>query len=66
MADTNKVSLAHLKMAMNTIKEYHDQNGANGGNADTVGGYTIWVGTQAQYDSITSKSSTTIYLIKEG
>lgn len=39
---------------------------ANGGNADTVGGYTIWVGTQAQYDAITSKSSTTIYLIKEG
>ena len=29
MADTNKVSLAHLKMAMNTIKEYHDQNEAN-------------------------------------
>ena len=38
---------------------------ANGGNADTVGGYTIWVGTQAQYNAITSKSSTTIYLIKE-
>lgn len=39
---------------------------ANGGNADTVGGYTIWVGTQAQYNAISSKSSTTIYLIKEG
>lgn len=39
---------------------------ANGGNADTVGGYAIWVGTQVQYDVITSKSSTTIYLIKEG
>lgn len=39
---------------------------ANGGNADTVGGYAIWVGTQAQYNAITSKSSTTIYLIKEG
>ena len=39
---------------------------ANGGNADTVGGYTVWVGTQAQYNAITSKSSTTIYLIKEG
>ena len=38
---------------------------ANGGNADTVGGYAIWVGTQAQYNAITSKSSTTIYLIKE-
>lgn len=39
---------------------------ANGGNADTVGGYAIWVGTQVQYDVITSKSSTTIYLVKEG
>ena len=39
---------------------------ANGGNADTVGGYTIWTGTQAQYNAISNKSSTTIYLIKEG
>ena len=37
---------------------------ANGGNANTVGGYTIWVGTQAEYDAIGSKSSTTIYFIK--
>lgn len=37
---------------------------ANGGNANTVGGYTIWVGTQAQYNAIASKSSTTIYMIK--
>ena len=29
MADTNKITLAHLKMVMNTIKEYHDQNEAN-------------------------------------
>ena len=39
---------------------------ANGGNADTVGGYTIWTGTQAQYDAISSKDANTIYLIKEG
>ena len=39
---------------------------ANGGNADTVGGYTIWTGTQAQYNAISNKSSTTIYFIKEG
>ena len=39
---------------------------ANGGNADTVGGYTIWVGTQSQYDAIATKSDTTIYMIKEG
>ena len=39
---------------------------ANGGNADTVGGYTIWVGTQAQYDALGTYSDTTIYMIKEG
>ena len=39
---------------------------ANGGNADTVDGYSIWSGTQAQFDAITSKDANTIYLIKEG
>ena len=39
---------------------------ANGGNAATVGGFTIWTGTQAQYNAISNKSSTTIYFIKEG
>ena len=39
---------------------------ANGGNAATVGGYTIWTGTQTQYNAISNKSSTTIYFIKEG
>ena len=38
---------------------------ANGGNANTVGGYSLWVGTQAQYDAITTKSDTTVYIIKE-
>ena len=38
---------------------------ANGGNADTVDGFNIWSGTQAQYDAIETKSDTTIYLIKE-
>ena len=32
-------------------------------NSDKVGGYSLWVGTQAQYDAISSKSSTTIYII---
>ena len=39
---------------------------ANGGNADTVDGYSIWSDTQAQFDAITSKDANTIYLIKEG
>ena len=38
---------------------------ANGGNADTVGGYSIWTGTQAEYDAITVKDANTIYIIKE-
>ena len=39
---------------------------ANGGNADTVGGYTIWTGTQTEYDALGTYSNTTIYMIKEG
>lgn len=38
---------------------------ANGGNSDTVGGFSIWVGTQSEYDSISTKSSTTLYFIRE-
>ena len=34
-------------------------------NSDKVGGYSVWVGTQADYNAITSKSSTTLYYIKE-
>ena len=37
---------------------------ANGGNASTVGGYSLWVGTQTQYNAIASKSDTTVYIIK--
>lgn len=37
---------------------------ANGGNANTVGGYSIWIGTQSQYDAISTKSNTTIYMIE--
>ena len=39
---------------------------ANGGNADTVGGYIIWTGTQTEYDALGTYSNTTIYMIKEG
>ena len=38
---------------------------ANGGNSNTVNGFSIWCGTQGEYDSIDTKSDTTIYLIKE-
>lgn len=39
---------------------------ANGGNADTVGGFRIWAGTQAQLNAITSRDPNTIYIVKEG
>lgn len=34
------------------------------GNASSVGGYSVWVGTQTEYNALSSKSSTTIYYIK--
>ena len=33
------------------------------GNASSVGGYSVWVGTQAQYNALSSKSNTTLYYI---
>ena len=39
---------------------------ASGGNANTVGGYSIWVGTQSEYDALTTKDINVIYLVKEG
>ena len=39
---------------------------ANGGNADTVGGYNIWVGTQSEYEQIGEMIDiNTLYFIKE-
>ena len=37
---------------------------ANGGNANTVNGYSIWVGTQEEYNALKVKSDTVIYFIK--
>lgn len=39
-------------------------NSTNAEKATKWDDYQIWVGTQAQYDAISSKSSTTIYCIK--
>lgn len=32
-------------------------------NAATVDGYSIWIGTQAAYDAIDTKDSSTVYYI---
>lgn len=55
-----------------TIKSTIDNNGNFSGNAATattasnVNGLSLWTGTKAEYDAITSKSDTTLYFIKEG
>ena len=59
---TNRSPEEWKKLA--TISDIPTSLPANGGNANTVGGYTIWTGTQSEYDAISSKSSTTIYFIK--
>ncbi len=33
-------------------------------NSNKVAGYSVWVGTQAQYDAIPSKSATTLYFVQ--
>ena len=33
-------------------------------NADTISGYTIWVGSQTDYDALSAKDANTIYMIK--
>lgn len=32
---------------------------------DQLNGYTLWVGTQSEYDAITNKDDNVIYLIEE-
>lgn len=48
-----------------TLPNYPTSLPANGGNAETVGGFKIWVGTQSEYNAITSKDANTVYMIKE-
>ena len=49
---------------------YNGQGASGGGstssNASTINGYSVWVGTQAQYNALSSKDSMTIYFVKEG
>ena len=37
---------------------------ADKNNADTISGYTIWVGSQTDYDALSVKDTNTIYMIK--
>lgn len=60
--DSNGIAISDKYM---TKTEIPTSLPANGGNSATVGGFSIWSGTQSQYDALSSKSNTTIYLIKE-
>lgn len=52
------------KMFHDNLKEYVDSRIAtNVTNADMIDGYHIWVGSQEDYDAITTKDSKTIYII---
>lgn len=43
---------------------YVDQlEGLGGGDSSAVNGHSIWSGTQAEYDALTSKSDSTLYFI---
>ena len=48
-----------------TLPNYPTSLPANGGEAETVGGFKFWVGTQSEYNAITSKDANTVYMIKE-
>ena len=43
-----------------------DARKANGGNADTIGGKSIWIGTQSTYESLSTKDNNTLYFTTEG
>lgn len=47
-----------------TLPNYPTSLPANGGEAESVGGFKFWVGTQSEYDAISSKDVNTVYLIK--
>ena len=46
-------------------KKYVDDAAATAVTSD-INGLSLWTGTKAEYDALTSKSDTTLYFIKEG
>ena len=74
---SEKSDIAHTHddnyATINHIHSYHDLTDkpvipmslpANGGNENTINGYSIWVGTQEEYNALRVKSDTAIYFIK--
>lgn len=56
-----------LTPAIRTATNFQYMNAYGSGTTtnDTINGLSLWTGTQAQYDAITTKSATTVYLIKQ-
>ena len=48
----------------NIYVQDNNQLPADKNNADTISGYTIWVGSQTDYDALSAKDANTIYMIK--
>lgn len=70
---TNSNSIQSIQSDLGVVSNLNTQNKTVVGainevkadkNADTIDNYHIWVGTQAEYDAIATKSNTTLYFIK--
>lgn len=54
------------KTVVGAINELNNKISSKTNESFSVNGYTIWTGTQSEYDVIGTKSNTTIYFVKEG
>jgi hypothetical protein len=65
-SDITKAEI-EAKLTGTITSHAHNYAGSSsaGGTANSVNGLTLWTGTQAQYNALTSKSDTTLYFIIE-
>lgn len=64
-ASTRDLLLYIVRTSASGITSVQDRRVIKTNSSSSYGGYTVWVGTQAQYDAITTKDNTTLYFIKE-
>lgn len=70
-SDTNHTHSQYLTDEQIEAKNYATKDEipttlpANGGNADTVGGYSIWVGTETEYYALTEIKTDMMYFIED-
>lgn len=62
---TRDLPLYKIVTSNNGVSSIEDKRVIRGASDTTIGNYTLWVGTQAQYDAITTKDNGTLYFIKE-